>query len=619
MSPHPDNKKRKYEDPSPSSQHQSDTNSIMSNLPALPPPPDPSPAGGAALGGGAPAMGAAANGPTTPAMAAAAAATGKSRPKRARSKVEKKDESERLSRFHCDYCNRDLSTAVRARCAVCPDYDSCLDCFSVGAALKPHSADHAYRLIEVVHTPIYQMGWGADEEEKLIEGLEIYGVGNWEQVAKLIDSKNEYETEQHFMKVYLQSSIAPLPDPQRLVSVEKPPLADAQDELDPKALRVMHMHQQEDAAGWMPKRKDFVYEWDNDAEDIIGDMEIQDEDSKADKLLKIEVLRIYCQKLMEREKRKKFVHDRNLTDVKARQAVEKKRSKEERDFREKLKVFMCHANGEDMEKFIKGMLEERELRTHITMLREGRSQGATTVEECERMHANMLKKQMRASTSGAANTSTTATPSGPPGGEPSVLSGTSQRRARRSNGDGSASEANTHGPGTTACATTAHNGSTSLSVNTSVITMDSKDRKAPTAIREIDAALMPGAELLSSTEIAFCKSLKMTPHQYLIVKEVMIRESVRNGLRRKDARAIVKLDGVEVQKVQKIYDYLQACGWVQSGAGGSSGSGAGNGTSHGGGIAGGGGGTGGANASGRMLASANTLTWNSTKSQAERS
>mmetsp|Transcript_24698 Transcript_24698/g.97552 ORF Transcript_24698/g.97552 Transcript_24698/m.97552 type:complete len:131 (+) Transcript_24698:812-1204(+) len=75
----------------------------------------------------------------------------KHRPKRARGGKNSKqgnNESD-SSRFHCNYCGRDLSNTIRARCADCTDFDLCLDCFSVGATLWPHTPTHSYRLVEV--------------------------------------------------------------------------------------------------------------------------------------------------------------------------------------------------------------------------------------------------------------------------------------------------------------------------------------------------------------------------------------------------------------------------------------------------------------------------------------
>lgn len=585
MTPPTENRKRKHEDHHPQSMAPSDTASMLSNPPALPPPPEASPpshsqhtqqdASTTNQPTGTPAQPAidttsqqhsqgvsSAIAVATSSVVGAPSSGGKSRPKRSRNKNDKKDENEKQYRFHCDYCAKDLSFTVRARCAVCPDYDSCLDCFSVGAALYPHRPEHAYRLVEVVHTPIYQEGWSADEEEKLLEGLETYGVGNWEQVAKVIGSKEPYETEQHYLNVYLESIAAPLPNANHLLTVAKPPPSDVLQDVDPKTLRVMHEHQKGDAAGWMPKRQDFVYEWDNDAEDLIGDMEAIEDDNSHDKDLKLRVLQIYCKKLDERERRKKFVHERNLTDVEEQQEIESKQSSEERDLRQKLKIFMRFIPKDEFEKFIDGMMSEREVRKRIGMMREARALGATNIEECERLLSSIGKKfnlnnaNDGNTINGNSNASNVVTSSGAGGGEPSAHSGTSQRRARRSNGDGSISEATCGGPGGSG------GGGNFTSVVSSTKDADSKDRK-PVSIFDVETHEMAGAELLSSPEISLCESLKIVPHQYLIVKESLIRNAcLKNGhLRKKEAKFIVKLDHT---KVSKIYDYLVGCGWIVS-------------------------------------------------------
>lgn len=429
------------------------------------------------------------------------------RPKRVRTKAEKKEAApESVPRFHCNYCGRDLSTQIRARCAECSDYDSCLDCFSVGASLKPHQPSHTYRLIEVVHAPVYQMGWSADEEDKLLEGLEMYGVGNWEQVARSIATKNDIETEQHFLKVYLSSAGAPLPDPARLLPVDRGAGSDA-NEPDPKLLRVMHKHQQEEAAGWMPKREDFVYEWDNEAEDILGDMEIGEDDSMHDREMKMQVLEIYNSKLDERLRRKKFVVSRGLTDFKAHQAAEKRRPREEREVREKLQVFARLLSTAEMDRCVAGILEERHLRAQLDTYREARARGATTPAECGHIMAGRSASKLRDSGMFAAN-------------------------ASRHRGDDSA------------------------------LPNSDADLRSFFLGRDVDVSEQPGAELLSRTELALCTALKITVHQYMIVKEVLVRESARLGcVRKKDAKAMVRLDQA---KVAKIYDYLLACGWIRS-------------------------------------------------------
>lgn len=436
-----------------------------------------------------------------------ASAAKQTRPKRARTKAEKKVTAAPVnqSRFHCNYCGRDLSSQIRARCAVCLDYDSCLDCFSVGASLMPHQPGHAYRLIEVVHAPVYQVGWSADEEDKLLEGLEMYGVGNWEQVAHSIATKGAFETEQHFLNIYLKSAHAPLPDPARLLPTDRPPADKA--ELDPKALRVMHKHQQEDAAGWMSKRADFVYEWDNEAEDVLGDMEITEDDSAKDREMKLQVLEIYNTKLDERLRRKEFVVSRGLTDFKGYQANEKKRSKEEREVREKLQVFARFLTATEMDRCVDGILEERKLRATLDLYREGRALGASSAAECSRLVAKSRPRS-----------TDTATPAG---------GATRQRRVDAGEEAGTESEL-----------------------------------RAMFLGRDVDVSQQAGAELLSRTELNLCTALKITVHQYMIVKEVLVRECARVGhLRKKEAKQMVRLDHA---KVFKIYDYLLSCGWIRS-------------------------------------------------------
>lgn len=59
----------------------------------------------------------------------------------------------------------------------------------------------------------------------------------------------------------------------------------------------------------------------------------------------------------------------------------------------------------------------------------------------------------------------------------------------------------------------------------------------------------------------FC-NLQVSFHQYMIVKDVMVRESHRNKfLRLKDAKALIKMDP---SKIQRIYNYLVDCRWVST-------------------------------------------------------
>lgn len=49
--------------------------------------------------------------------------------------------------YHCNYCNKDITGMIRIKCAVCPDFDLCIECFSVGAEVTPHKSSHPYRVM----------------------------------------------------------------------------------------------------------------------------------------------------------------------------------------------------------------------------------------------------------------------------------------------------------------------------------------------------------------------------------------------------------------------------------------------------------------------------------------
>lgn len=52
--------------------------------------------------------------------------------------------------YHCNYCNKDITGKIRIKCAVCPDFDLCIECFSVGAEVTSHKSNHPYRVMVCV-------------------------------------------------------------------------------------------------------------------------------------------------------------------------------------------------------------------------------------------------------------------------------------------------------------------------------------------------------------------------------------------------------------------------------------------------------------------------------------
>ncbi|WFD26459.1 Transcriptional adapter ada2 [Malassezia nana] len=72
-----------------------------------------------------------------------------------------------------------------------------------GSEIGQHKAWHDYRVIEQHCTPVFCPDWGVDEELLLIDGCQMYGVGNWMDIAAHIGNRNKEEVEQHFIDVYI--------------------------------------------------------------------------------------------------------------------------------------------------------------------------------------------------------------------------------------------------------------------------------------------------------------------------------------------------------------------------------------------------------------------------------
>lgn len=149
-------------------------------------------------------------------------------------------------------------------------------------------------------TPIFESDWGADEELLLLEGIEMYGLGNWAEAAEHVGSKSKQQCEEHYNSVYLGGATAPLPDLSRALPKKKDASSSSQSSKGDKSTSSSSASSSsaggitgaEAAAkdkpkppksglanlvGYMPERGDFETEYENDAEMIVADMDFRDE------------------------------------------------------------------------------------------------------------------------------------------------------------------------------------------------------------------------------------------------------------------------------------------------------------------------------------------------------
>lgn len=102
-----------------------------------------------------------------------------------------------------------------------------------------------------------------------------------------------------------------------------------------------------------------------DADLLLADMEFFDDDTQEDISLKNDVIELYNARLDERIRRKKFVIERGILDFKRIQKYERKKTKEEREIINTMKIFARFNTMEDHDKIVNSLIKERLLREVI--------------------------------------------------------------------------------------------------------------------------------------------------------------------------------------------------------------------------------------------------------------
>lgn len=279
---------------------------------------------------------------------------------------------------------------MRVKCAECADYDLCVQCFSQGKSSGTHEPWHDYMIVEQHAYPIFEEDWGADEELLLIEGMKNHGVGNWQDIADHIGGRSREEVEQHYKRVYLESESYPVPNLKRKFDVDPSEFAERRrqriEERRARAIKMPLPKTKPNASvpschevqGYMPGRLEFEAEYENEAEMTIKDMIFEPEDGETEVELKINILNIYNSRLTSRAERKRIMLEHDLLEYRKHVALEKKRSKEEREFLGKIKSFARAMTPQDYQMFIANILTELHCRRRIAELQEYRRNGIRT-------------------------------------------------------------------------------------------------------------------------------------------------------------------------------------------------------------------------------------------------
>ncbi|OAY41149.1 transcriptional adapter ADA2b isoform X3 [Manihot esculenta] len=495
--------------------------------------------------------------------------------------------------YHCNYCNKDITGKIRIKCVMCPDFDLCIECFSVGAEVTPHKSSHTYRVMDNLSFPLICPDWNADDEILLLEGIEMYGLGNWAEVAEHVGTKSKEMCIEHYTNIYMNSPFFPLPDMSHVVGKNRKELLamakghgedkkgtsmlgehtlKEESPFSPSRVKVEEMHKggpsgrlisninaaataaikeaskmarvkdvlsvvkvedpQTDrsfkgkklnssgnegslveASGYNPKRQEFDPEYDNDAEQLLAEMEFKDTDTEDERELKLRVLRIYSKRLDERKRRKEFILERNLLYP---NHFEKDLSPEERALCRRYDVFMRFHSKEEHEDLLQTVISEHRTLKRIQELKEARAAGCRTSAEADKYLEDKRKREAEEN---------------------------SQR----------AKESVQVGP--------SNQGGPNVFMASESVCKDSNPRPAGQYINDLDALSFYETQLLSEAEKRLCHEIKLPPPLYLKMQEVMTKEIFSGNVTKKsDAHPLFKL---EASKIDRVYDVLVKKGIAQ--------------------------------------------------------
>ncbi|KIM45413.1 hypothetical protein M413DRAFT_339857 [Hebeloma cylindrosporum] len=189
--------------------------------------------------------------------------------------------------YQCDSCACDLTHNIRIKCAdpLCTlgeGVDICPACFCAGKEFGNHLRGHAYRVIEMNSYPIFTEDWGADEELLLLTGISTHGIGNWKKIAEHVGTRSKEEVEVHYRKVYVESKDWPMPRMDLEFDIEPEVFHDRKrrritemNNLEPPPPKAAPTSQPgvHEIATFLPGRLEFEHEIDNEAEDLVKDLE----------------------------------------------------------------------------------------------------------------------------------------------------------------------------------------------------------------------------------------------------------------------------------------------------------------------------------------------------------
>mmetsp|Transcript_34443 Transcript_34443/g.60409 ORF Transcript_34443/g.60409 Transcript_34443/m.60409 type:complete len:368 (-) Transcript_34443:47-1150(-) len=293
-----------------------------------------------------------------------------------------------LNQICCEFCMREIMSCTYISCSDCNGMQICVLCFCLGREKPGHTREHKYTVKDSLKFPLFVDDWTAKEEKLLLEGVLKYGFGNWVSIAEFLSkSKTPRECELHYRQIYLSVDEADVISERnergfviQRMSLNPPPMPmDTEDLFIPVPKPEPEKHALMEFAGYMPLRRDFEFEYENDIEMYLADLEFYDDDREDDRAIKFRQLTIYNKVLDEREERKTFVMERWLQELKTEKKF--RGNVVERNIYHAMKPYARFLSGEKHHELCENLVKEYLLRMKLEELNEAKRQGLRTEAE----------------------------------------------------------------------------------------------------------------------------------------------------------------------------------------------------------------------------------------------
>ena len=258
--------------------------------------------------------------------------------------------------------------------------------------------------------------WSAKELVKLLDGLEQFGYGNWNDVSKYVASnKSALECRDAVNNILVSGPIGSLTynETSRGCAKDHTSATTSNTAATTSALTGNLSLHQLLALGFMPARDDFELEHENEAEVLVSCIEAGGAGSRADPedeelevQLKLAHVEMYQARLKERERRKKvskelalvsnFFKENPYNAMTGKLTVTKPKKKDSKtEFLEKMKFTASFQSIDEYKKCLAAVSKERELKYRIKELHRYRKNGISTLKEAESYEAERIKRNKK--------------------------------------------------------------------------------------------------------------------------------------------------------------------------------------------------------------------------------